>query len=123
MKRCLRLTKNFEFMDVYKAKKRRIGPFFNMYTKRNNLQYTRLGVSVSKKVGKSVVRNKVKRRIKEAFRNNFEFIKNGFDIVIKAKPEIVKLDYWEIENELKKMLKKGRLLIDKKNDNGNYNLL
>lgn len=110
MKEYERLTKNFEFKKVYKAGRRWSGPFFNMYTLKKRQNSVRLGISVSKRVGKSVVRNKAKRRIREAFRKTAPSVKKGFDIVISAKPAINSVDFVKIEKELIRLLKKGRLL-------------
>lgn len=110
MKDYERLTKNFEFKNVYKAGRRQSGPFFNMYTLKKNKGTIRLGISVSKRVGKSVVRNKVKRRLREAFRKNVSDVRKGFDIVISAKPAISLADFTQIEKELTRLLKRGRLL-------------
>lgn len=123
MKKCLRLTKNLEFKNVYKAGRRRSSLFFTMYIKKNSREYTRLGVSVSKRVGKSVVRNRTKRRIKEAFRKNLMFIKKGYDVVISAKPPIVEADFAHIEKEIINLLKRGHIWYDKKDNNGNNKVL
>ncbi|WP_422446247.1 ribonuclease P protein component [Thermoanaerobacterium sp. DL9XJH110] len=117
MKKCLRLTKNFEFINVYKAGRRSSGPLFTMYIKKNKPDCTRLGVSISKKVGKSVVRNRIKRRIKEAFRTNLKYIKKGYDVVISVKPEAVAADYGEIEREIRNLLKRGNLWDDRRGGN------
>jgi len=123
MKRCFRITKNFEFINVYRAGRRLSCPYFNMYVKKNSLGKTRLGVSISKKVGKSVVRNKLKRRIKEVFRNNLKNVKNGFDVVISVKPEMAKIDYRQITKEIKNILKRGRIWDDKESDHRDNNVL
>lgn len=109
MKEYERLTKNFEFKRVYKAGRRWSGPFFNMYTLKKKDKTIRLGISVSKRVGKSVVRNKTKRRIREAFRKNVTKVRKGFDIVISAKPAINSADFRDIEKELLRLLKRGHL--------------
>ncbi|MCG0275094.1 MAG: ribonuclease P protein component [Thermosediminibacteraceae bacterium] len=93
-------------MRVYKTGKRVGCPLFSMYARENNLEYSRLGVSISKKIGKSVVRNKIKRRIKEAFRTSLENIKKGYDIVISVKKEARNADYHEIKGQLIYLLKK-----------------
>lgn len=110
MRKCERLTKNKEFKNVYKAGRRWSGPFFTMYIKKNGSNCTRLGVSVSKRVGNSVVRNRVKRRIKEIFRINMGKIKKGFDIVVSTKPAISTAEFKDIEKELKRLLKRGHLI-------------
>ena len=117
MDKSFRLTKNFEFKKVYEARRRWSSPFFTMYVKKNQLDKTRLGVSISKKVGKSVLRNKIKRRIKEIFRNNMEKIKKGYDVVISVKPEAANADFKSMENQLKLLLKRGHIWHAKKNDN------
>lgn len=94
-----------------------------MYVKKNNLEKTRLGVSISRKIGKSVVRNRIKRRIKEAFRRNIKNIKTGFDVVISVKPEMVNMDYKSIKKEIKKMLERGRIWNDKDGDRIDDNIL
>lgn len=123
MKKSLRLTKNLEYKRVYRSGRRWSSPFFTMYIKKNHLGHSRLGVSVSKKVGKSVVRNKVKRRVKEAFRKNIGNISKGNDIVISAKPPVVNLNFDRIEQELKSLFRRGRIWNDKKVSNGNNNIL
>lgn len=123
MKRCFRITKNFEFINVYRAGRRWSCPYFSMYVKKNAFGRTRLGVSISKKVGKSVVRNRFKRRIKEIFRKNFKNIKSGFDVVISAKPEMAKTEYVQIEREIKNTLKRGRIWDDSKSGHRDDNVL
>jgi ribonuclease P protein component len=83
-----------------------------MYVKKNNLERTRLGVSISKKVGKSVVRNRLKRRIKEIFRQSMGNIKKGYDVVISVKPEMANIEYEQIKKEIKSILKRGRIWND-----------
>jgi len=123
LKKSLRLTKNFEFIKVYKTGRRLSSLFFTMYIKKNELNFSRLGVSVSKKVGKSVVRNKIKRRIKEIVRLNYDYIKQGYDIVVSAKPSSVQLDFKAMEKELIGLMKRGRIYSVKKVYNFNDNLL
>lgn len=114
MKKALRLTKNLEFINIYKSGRRVSSLFFVMYIKKNDLGYSRLGVSVSKKVGKSVIRNKIKRQIKEIVRQNYDFINSGWDIVFSVKPAAVQLNYAQMEKEIINLLKRGRIYNDKK---------
>jgi len=109
LNKSLRLTKNLEFIRVYKTGRRLTSPFFTMYIKKNDLKVTRLGVSISKKVGKSVVRNKIKRRIKEIIRTNYDHIKQGYDIVVSVRPQAVQLDFKGIVREIKGLMKRGRI--------------
>ncbi len=86
-----------------------------MYVVKNK-KYTdtnRLGISVSKKVGKSVVRSRVTRLIKESYRLSEEDIKQGYDIVVIATVSANGADYKEINKALLSLLKKHDLLLKK----------
>lgn len=72
----------------------------------------KVGYSVSKKVGKAVVRNKTKRRLKECVLSFSGQIKNQFYIIVVAKPKIVDLKFDELKCNLHKLFKRADLLID-----------
>jgi len=76
--------------------------------KENGLGITRLGLTVSRKTGNAVKRNRVKRLIREFFRLNDTYFPQGYDIVITAKKDASYLDLRKIKNEL------GEILINKK---------
>jgi ribonuclease P protein component len=100
-----RLKKNADFSTVYKKGKYIVTKEIVLYYKQNNLLATRVGFSVSKKVGKSVQRNKAKRRIKESFRLNFTNT-TPYDIVFVARSGISDASYKEIEKSMKYLLRK-----------------
>ncbi len=64
------IKKDSDYRKVYRIKNSISNKSLVMFTLKNNLNETRVGISVSKKIGKAVVRNKVRRRIKEAYRIN-----------------------------------------------------
>lgn len=72
----------------------------------------KIGYSVSKKVGKAVIRNKVKRRLKECVLSFSDEIKNEFYIIVVAKPKIVELKFNDIKEKLKFQFKRAGLLCD-----------
>lgn len=73
----------------------------------NGLSYSRVGFVVSKKISKkAVVRNKVKRRLREISRGFMGNFKQGLDIIIFTKPEIAKSEFSQIKNDLETLLKK-----------------
>lgn len=70
-------------------------------------QPMKVGFSVSKKVGKSVTRNLVKRRLKEGFRLMIPEVDQGFNYIILARPTAAALSYADLKNELAALLKKA----------------
>jgi len=74
----------------------------------NNLEYNRLGFSVSRKVGKAVVRNRVRRRLREALR--LLPLRHGWDIVVIARPATASLSFADLRAALEANATRGRLL-------------
>ena len=94
------LRKNTQFQFVYKNGKSYANKYMIMYVKKNGLQINRLGISVSKKVGNSVVRHRVKRLIKESYRLHENVFNSGLDIVIVGRPSAATVGYEEVEEAL-----------------------
>ncbi|NMB40318.1 MAG: ribonuclease P protein component [Firmicutes bacterium] len=111
-----KLRKNHQFQKVYKDGKAQRTAKTILFIKKNGLYVNRLGVSVSKKVGKSVVRHRLKRLYLEAFRFLKKYIKKeGYDLVIIARKKAVDLSYAEAVRDLKKLLARGKLVNEKNN--------
>ncbi len=81
MKRFPSIKKNTEFSTVYKKGRSLSCDLLVMYILENGLDENRLGISVSKRVGNSVVRHGISRKMREIFRLNNANLKTGFDIV------------------------------------------
>jgi ribonuclease P protein component len=79
----------------------------------------RVGISVSKKVGKSVIRSRVKRLIRESYRLNSIDLKKTYDFVFVARSAAKDKSYKEIEDSMKKLFKKAGLYNNEKNTNSN----
>ena len=84
-KACL-LRKNGEFNRVYRQGRRLHGKGFSLIFATNAMEYNRLGISVQKKTGKAVDRNRIKRIIREAFRLHREIFPVKSDIVLTVRP-------------------------------------
>ena len=77
----------------------------------NNLEFSRYGFSVNKPVGKAVVRNRVRRLLKEIIRSML--IKQGWDIVFIARQGAVDADYHQLKKSVEKLLIRADLLLNK----------
>ncbi len=94
------LRRNSDFQNVYRKGKSCVNRYLVMYVYRNGFTCNRIGISVSKKVGNSVVRHHVKRLIKEAYRLNEDIFVQGNDIVVVARTSAGKISYWDIQSAL-----------------------
>lgn len=92
------LKKNRDFQRVYKSGKSYANKYLVMYVLKNNLEKNRIGVSVSKKVGNSVVRHRLARLIRESFRLRGEEFQSGLDIVVIARNTAKGKNYWDISS-------------------------
>ena len=79
------LKNNRDFQSVYRTGKSYANKYLVMYILENRTDMNRVGISVSKKVGNSIVRHRLTRVIRECVRLNSECIKSGYDIVIVAR--------------------------------------
>lgn len=100
------LRKNYMFQSVYKNGKSYANKFFVMYVLENQENGNRIGISVSKKVGNSVVRHRVKRLVRENYRLHEKVFNSGLDIVIVARKSAAEATYSEVESAI---LHLGRL--------------
>lgn len=94
------LKKNRDFQTVYKKGKSLANRYLVMYVMENDTDRNRIGISVSKKVGNSVVRHRIKRLIKESYRIQEEYFLSGFDIVIIARKSAKTRTYADMESAL-----------------------
>lgn len=104
-----KLKKNKDFRYVYKKGKSFATRYLVLYIKKNSLNENRVGYSISKKVGKATVRNKIKRRLKEIIRKIDKY-KKGYDIIFIARNPIVNLHYQDLKKEVYKLLKKVKII-------------
>lgn len=106
MDRTIPIKKNYEFMRIFKKGKFYVGKYMVLYILKNNLDANRLGITVNKKFGNSVKRNRVRRLVRENYRLYEEFVKNGLDIVIVARNTELLASFFDIKKEMKYLFKK-----------------
>ena len=91
------IKKNGDFQKVYKTGRSYANKLLVMYVIRTDREETRIGISVSKKVGNSVIRHHVTRLLRESFRLNRDRVKKGLDIVVVARAAAKEAEFKNIE--------------------------
>lgn len=104
------LKKNHQFQFVYKNGKSYVNKYLVMYIKENGLEKNRIGISVSKKVGNSVVRHRITRLIRETYRLHESVFNSGLDIVVVARAGAAKIGYAEIESAFLHLAKLHKII-------------
>jgi ribonuclease P protein component len=97
-----RLRKRREFLRVYESGVKVKSKLFFVYVLENDLPYSRLGVTVSRKVGNTVIRNQVKRRFREVFRQNKQLVSPPSDLVINTSVVTAKASFARLEEEFRR---------------------
>lgn len=105
-----KIRKNIEFLNVYRHGKSYANKYLVMYVLSNKLDENRFGITVSKKVGNSVVRHRVTRLIREAYRLNMDKIDKGYDIVFVARAGAYDKKYRDIESAMIHLLGLKRIV-------------
>lgn len=85
MKKTVTVKQNHEFRRIYSKGKSAVTPYLVVYCRPNRLGHNRLGVTVSVKLGKAVVRNRARRRLRELFRLAQPEMKQGYDVILVAR--------------------------------------
>ncbi len=99
--------KREDFVNLNRARKKLHTDHFIISAMQNGRGLTRLGITVSKRIGNSVVRNRIKRLIREFYRLHKALFPRGYDVVVTARKSAGDLDFWKIKREL------GHIILDK----------
>jgi len=102
-----RLKKKHEFKKVYTQGKTIVGRLIVIYYKKS--ERTQIGFSVSKKIGNAVIRNKIKRMLREICRKNIELFSSKYSFIFIARPKIKGFSYQQVEREIIGKLKEVKL--------------
>ncbi len=104
------VKENYEFRRIYRKGKSAVSPQLVIYCQRNRRGHSRLGVSVSTKLGCAVVRNRVRRRIREIYRLNKAKMLPGYDLIVVARVRAVETDYQKLDRTYLRLLEQLDLL-------------
>jgi ribonuclease P protein component len=100
-----RLVRRGEFDAVYRAGKRRSSSHFTVLFRANELPQSRFGFSIKKALGGAVVRNRIRRRLREVVRCHRLEIPSGWDIVIHPKSSVARAEFAALTADLLRLLK------------------
>ena len=109
MKKEYRVKKSQDFDNIIRKKQSFANRQFVIYYQENKLDHMRLGISVSKKLGKAHERNRLKRYVRESFKTRKDFLKN-YDIIIIVRPAAKGLSFLEFGSSIDHVLKRSKLL-------------
>ena len=110
------LKKYGDFQRVYKRGRSYANKYLIMYVLKQDVQENRIGISVSKKVGNSVVRHHLTRLIREIYRLNEHHFKKGLDIIFIVRVNAKKIDYHTLEKALMHVADIHRVLEKSRNE-------
>lgn len=111
MKKELRVKKNKEFQEAFQKGRSFANRQFVVYAlTKEGQDFFRIGLSVSKKVGNAVVRNQIKRYIRQAIFELGELLQTGHDYIIIARKPAADMDFFEVKKSLTHVLKVGKVL-------------
>ena len=110
MKMTAPLKENHLFRRAYNRGKSAADSRLALYVRRNGQKANRLGLTVSTKVGRAVVRNRVRRRLREIYRLHEDTLAPGCDVVIVARVRAASSDYHQLEHSFLKLADKLGLL-------------
>jgi len=106
MRYTVSMKENHLFRRLYAKGKSAAAGTVAVYVRPNRLRRNRLGLTVGTKVGKAVVRNRVRRRIREAYRIHEERMHTGWDIVVVARTRAAFARYAQVERDLLRLLER-----------------
>ena len=105
MKRYEMVKKHSDFDDIIQNGHYKKNKGYIIYNKVNELEFTRWGIAVGKKIGDAHIRNRVKRQVREIVSNNKKLFKNNKDYIIIFKKSVLEMDFDEMSSHLINLLK------------------
>jgi ribonuclease P protein component len=112
MKKTVPIKKNYEFMRLYRRGRFAAGKFMTLYILKNKSGINRIGLSVSRKFGNSVKRNRIKRLIRENYRLYEDKLRDGFDFVFAVRNRETMPDFHDIAKEMNYLFKRLKVFVD-----------
>lgn len=110
LKRINRLKKRYQFNYVYKSGEHFSGEHMVLYLVSSKTKSIKVGLAVTKKVGKAVVRNRIRRQLREIIKKQVPSLKQNYNIIVVARDNITSASFETLTNEFSKLIKKANLI-------------
>ena len=110
LKRINRLKKRYQFNYVYKSGEHYSGDHMVLYVVSSKTKSIKVGLAVTKKIGKAVVRNRVRRQLREIIKVQVPTLKQNYNIIVVARESITSASFDILTKEFSKLLKKANLI-------------
>jgi len=110
VKRCYRIQENERFQEIRQQGKSYSSELLVICVLPNALPYSRFGFAINARLGGAVVRNRLKRRLREAIRLRLTMIKAGWDVVVIARRPVLCADYHQMDAACARLLRRAHLL-------------
>lgn len=107
------VKENRDFRRIYRKGRSAVGPYMVVYCQKNRRGQSRLGITVSAKVGKAVVRNRLRRQIRELYRHFLPAMTPGFDLIVVGRGRAVGAPYRKLLSGYGRLLAELELLEEK----------
>ena len=110
MKAAVTVKENYEFRRIYRKGKSLVSPQMVLYWQKNRQGQSRLGITVSTKLGHAVVRNRCRRRLREVYRLETPRLRQGYDIILVARTRTATAPWPELQRQFRRLCRKLNLL-------------
>lgn len=110
MKKQFRLARNEDFQRIRREGRSWSVPLLVLQALRTDLPSSRLGLVVSKRLGTAVVRNRVRRQLREAARSQWPVVIPGWDVVLIARAPAAGASFWQLNGAMNSLLERARLI-------------
>ncbi len=102
-----RILRRVDYLETYSTGRRVVGRWLVVFVKPAARPVSRLGVTITKKTGSAVVRNRLRRRLKELFRRSSAF-PGGVDVVVNVRPGAERTEFVELARDLDRLARRAR---------------
>lgn len=99
----------FDFKKAYDKGKSFGNRNLILYIRKNNLDYSRIGITISTKTGNAVVRNKIRRRMKEIYRKKESNIKEGYDLIFIIRRNVPDISFKDLESAFNHIIRISKM--------------